>query len=110
MSRRCNPLPVFFAQSLEVKDRQRFRRFQSIAEDMRDLLRDRSMFALGPSLQLLIKRVGKALDVQYGHFSLLLNSSIMEALNVSCPSRMFGGDEIGLLLRTRFGETFLYEL
>jgi hypothetical protein len=62
---RChvNSLPVFFAQALEIEDRQRLRSFEGITKEMGNLLRNRSMLALCPSLKLLIKRVGKVLDV-----------------------------------------------
>jgi len=77
MLERVNPGPVLFAQSLEIKDRQRFWCFKGIAEDMGDLLRDRSMLALRPSLKLLIESVGKAFDIEDCH-ALLPSSSIME--------------------------------
>jgi hypothetical protein len=67
MFRWVNSSPVLFAQPLEIKNRQRFRRFKSIAEKMRNLLSDRSVLALGPSLEFLLERVGKVLDIQYCH-------------------------------------------
>src|SRR5258708_2694836 len=68
MSRWVNSSPVLFAQPLEIKNRQRFRRFKSIAEKMSNLLGDRSVLALRSSLELPVKRVGKVLDVQYCHW------------------------------------------
>src|SRR5580692_56303 len=67
MFRRGNSSPVLFAQPLETKDRQRFRRFKSVAEKMSNLLSDRSMLALRPRLKLPVERVGKVLDVQNCH-------------------------------------------
>src|SRR6266446_9560282 len=77
MLRWVNSSPVLFAQPFEIKNRQRFRRFKGIAEKMSNLLSDGSVLALRPSLELLVQRIGKVLDVQYCH-RLLLNSSIME--------------------------------
>jgi len=67
MFRRVNSSPVLFAQTLEIKNRQRFRRFKSIAKKMSNLLSDRSVLALRSSLELPVERVGKVLDVQYCH-------------------------------------------
>src|SRR5882762_10039661 len=67
MLRWVNSPPVLFAQPFEIKNRQRFRRFKSIAEKMSNLLSDRSVLALRPSLELLVQRIGKVLDVQYCH-------------------------------------------
>src|SRR6266700_7208860 len=67
MFRRVNSSPVIFAQPLESKNRQRFRRFKSIAEKMSNLLSDRSVLALRSSLQLPVERIGKVLDVQNCH-------------------------------------------
>src|ERR1700686_4719124 len=67
MFRCVNSSPVLFAQPLEIKNRQRFRRFKSVAEKMSNLLSDRSVLALRPSLELFVERVGKVLDVQYCH-------------------------------------------
>jgi hypothetical protein len=67
MFRWVNSSPVLFAQPLEIKNRQRFRRFKSIAEKMSNFLSDRSMLALRSSLELPVKRVGKVLDVQNCH-------------------------------------------
>jgi len=67
MFRWVNSSPVLFAQPLEIKNRQRFRRFKSIAEKMSNFLSDRSMLAFRSSLELPVKRVGKVLDVQNCH-------------------------------------------
>src|SRR5258708_10019048 len=67
MFRWVNSSPVLFAQPLEIKNRQRFRRFKSIAEKMSNLLSDRSVLALRSSLELPVEGVGKVLDVQYCH-------------------------------------------
>ena len=67
MFRRVNSSPVLFAQPLETKNRQRFRRFKSIAEKMSNLLSDRSVLALRSSLKLPVERVGKVLDVHNCH-------------------------------------------
>src|ERR1700739_3096865 len=67
MFRSGNSSPVLFAQPLETKNRQRFRRFKSIAEKMSNLLSDRSVLALRSSLKLPVERVGQALDVQNCH-------------------------------------------
>src|SRR6266478_5817095 len=67
MFRWGNSSPVLFAQPLESKDRQRFRRFKSIAEKMSNLLSDRSVLALRSSLELPVERIGKVLDVQNCH-------------------------------------------
>src|SRR5258707_15731083 len=67
MFRRVNSSPVLFAHPLETKNRQRFRRFKSIAEKVSNLLSDRSMLALRSSLKFPVERVGKVLDVQNCH-------------------------------------------
>src|SRR6266478_9754189 len=67
MFRRVNSSPVLFAQALETKNRQRFRRFKSIAEKVSNLLSDRSVLALRSSLKFPVERVGKVLDVQNCH-------------------------------------------
>src|ERR1700682_942330 len=67
MFRWVNSSPVLFAQPLKIKNRQKFRRFKSIAEKMSNFLSDRSMLALRSSLELPIKRVGKVIDVQNCH-------------------------------------------
>src|ERR1700757_1856728 len=67
MFRRVNSSPMLFAQPLETKNRQRFRRFKSIAEKMSNLLSDRSVLAFRSSLELLVERIGKVLDVQNCH-------------------------------------------
>src|SRR5580704_4826428 len=64
MFRRVNSSPVLFAQPLETKNRQKFRRFKSVAEKMSNLLSDRSVLALRSCLKLPVERVGKVLDVQ----------------------------------------------
>src|SRR6266550_2202399 len=67
MFRWVNSTPVLFAQPLESENRQRFRRFKSIAEKMCNLLSDRSVLALRSSLELPVERIGKVLDVQNCH-------------------------------------------
>src|SRR2546429_9929127 len=67
MFRWVNSSPVLFTQPLEIKNRQRFRHFKSIAEKMSNFLSDRSMLAFRSSLELPVKRVGKVLDVQNCH-------------------------------------------
>ena len=67
MFRWVNSSPVLFAQPLESKNRQRFRRFKSIAEKMSNLLSDRSVLALRSSPELPVERIGKVLDVQNCH-------------------------------------------
>src|SRR5580700_3549030 len=67
MFRWVNSSPVLFAQALEIKNRQRFRRFKSNAEKMSNLLSDRSVLALRSSLELPVERIGKVLDVQNCH-------------------------------------------
>src|SRR6267378_933412 len=67
MFRWVNSSPVLFAQPLEIKNRQRFRRFKSIAEKMSNFLSDRSMLAFRSSLELPVQRVGKVLDVENCH-------------------------------------------
>src|ERR1700726_1353136 len=67
MFRWVNSSPVLFAQPLESKNRQRFRRFKSIAEKMSNLLSDRSVLALRSSLELSVERVGKVFYVQNCH-------------------------------------------
>src|SRR2546423_1674414 len=77
MFRWVNSSPVLFAQPLESKNRQRFRRFKSIAEKMSNLLSDRSVLALRSSLELPVERIGKVLDVRTA-IALLLTFSVME--------------------------------
>src|SRR6266851_8657129 len=67
MFRRVNSSPVLFAQTLEIKNRQRFRHFKSIAEKMSNLLGDRSVLTLRSSLELSVERVGEVFDVQNCH-------------------------------------------
>src|ERR1700720_4411531 len=67
MFRWVNSSPVLFAQPLESKNRQRFRRFKSIAEKMSNLLSDRSVLALRSSLELPVERIGKGVYVQNCH-------------------------------------------
>jgi hypothetical protein len=67
MFRWVNSSPVLFAQPLEIKDGQGFRRFKSIAEKMSYLLSDRSVLALRSCLELPVERIGKVLDVQNCH-------------------------------------------
>src|ERR1700739_2873971 len=90
MFRRVNSSPVLFAQPLETKNRQRFRRFKSIAEEMSNLLSDRSVLALRSSLKLPVERVGKVLDVQNCHRvtpKLLHNGgTISEVSRQPCPT------------------------
>src|SRR5882762_5985320 len=86
MFRWVNSSPVLFAQSLEIKNRQRFRRFKSMAEKVSNLLSDGSVLALRSSLELSVERVGKVLDVQHCHGftpKLLHNGGIVR--NVSRP-------------------------
>src|SRR6266699_1222125 len=54
-------------QPLETKNRQRFRRFKSIAEKVSNLLSDRSVLTLRSSLKFPVERVGKVFDVQNCH-------------------------------------------
>src|ERR1700675_1680388 len=86
MFRRFNSSPVLFAQTLEIKNRQRFRRFKSITKKMSNLLSDRSVLTLRSSLELSVERVGEVFDVQNCH-RFLLNSSIMEELSANCKGR-----------------------
>src|SRR5271169_2553133 len=67
MFRRVNSSPVLFAQPLEIKNRQRFRRFKGIAKKMSNLLSDRSVLAFRSSLELPVERVGKVFYVQNCH-------------------------------------------
>src|SRR5271169_6296129 len=67
MFRWVNSSPVLFAQSLEIKNRQRFRRFKGIAKKMSNLLSDRSVLVLRASLELPVERVGKVFYVQNCH-------------------------------------------
>src|ERR1700688_1291044 len=67
MFRRVNSSPVLFAQTLEIKNRQRFRRFKSITKKMSNLLSDRSVLTLRSSLELSVERVGEVFDVQNCH-------------------------------------------
>jgi len=96
MLRWVNSSPVLFAQPFEIKNRQRFRRFKSIAEKMSNLLSDRSVLALRPSLELLVQRIGKVLMFSTA-IALLLNSSIMEELSTTCQgpvSRLCGAKKL----------------
>src|ERR1700730_19349397 len=67
MFRWVNSSPVIFAQPLESKNRQRFRRFKSIAEQMSNLLSHRSLLALRSSPELPVERIGKVFYVQNCH-------------------------------------------
>src|ERR1700730_11347532 len=67
MFRRVNSSPVLFAQTLEIKNRQRFRRLKSITKKMSNLLSDRSVLTLRSSLELPVERVGEIFDVQNCH-------------------------------------------
>jgi hypothetical protein len=66
-----------FAQPFEIEDGQGLRCLQCIAKELGNLLRNRSMLALGPSPKLPVEGVGQVLDIQDCHM-ILLSSSIME--------------------------------
>src|SRR5215469_14731571 len=67
MIRGINSSPVFFAQPLEIENRKRFWCLKRIAEEMRNLLCDRTMLTPCSSLQLLVQGVGKVFDVKDRH-------------------------------------------
>src|SRR5260370_31131121 len=84
MFRRVNSSPVLFAQTLEIKNRQRFRHFKSITQKMSNLLSDRSVLTLRSSLELSVERVGEGFDVQNCHRvppKLLHNGGIISDLS-----------------------------
>ena len=64
---RVNSPPLLFAQAFEIKDGPRLCRLKSIAQQMDNLLTDRSVLALRPSLELFVESIGKVLDVQDHH-------------------------------------------
>jgi hypothetical protein len=77
-----NLTPDFFAQTLEIQDREGRRILCREAKDMNNLLVHRSMFFVCPRLNLSVKPIRHFLDIQGGHL-FLQNAGIMEERKVS---------------------------
>jgi hypothetical protein len=77
-----NLTPDFFAQTLELQDREGRRILRREAKDMNNLLVYRSMFSICPRLNLSVKPIRYFLDIQGGHL-FLQNAVIMEERKVS---------------------------
>ena len=76
-----NLTPDFFAQTLELQDREGRRILCREGKDMNNLLVNRSMFSVCPCLDLSVKPIRHFLDIQGGHL-LLQNAVIMEERKV----------------------------
>jgi hypothetical protein len=82
-----NLAPDFFAETLELQDRQGSRILCRQAKDMNNLLGNGSMFSACACLNLSVEAIRHFLDIQGGHL-FLQNGAIMEERKVSVKRPM----------------------